>query len=100
MHTIKIARTKLYEQWFDALDNSVKARVQKGIDRMAVGNFGDHKALGDKVYEMRFHFDAGYRVYYTYDGHELVLLLAGGNKRSQRDDIDCAKYMANHKEEL
>ena len=62
---------------------------------------GDIKPVGDKVYEMRFHFGAGYRVYYTQIGSLTIFLLAGGDKSTQRKDIEEAKQLAYkiHKEQ-
>lgn len=98
MDMIEIEITKIYKKWFDALDKSVRLRVQKRIDQITLGNFGDCKALGENVYEMRFHFGAGYRVYYTWRGKKLLLLLAGGDKSTQRSDIAVAKYIAKERE--
>lgn len=97
MQVLKIRQTALYKKWFNALDKNIKLRVQKRIDRLFCGNFGDYKALGDNVYEMRFHFGSGYRIYYTFDGGEVVLLLAGGDKATQSDDIINAKRLANRR---
>ena len=58
------------------------------------GNFGDSKSMGDGVFELRIHVGKGYRVYFTNDGKEIVILLVGGNKSSQDPDIRTAKKMA------
>jgi len=58
---------------------------------MAQGNFGDHKPVGEGVYELRLFFGPGYRIYFSKHGNTVVLLLCGGNKSSQRDDIEKAR---------
>lgn len=61
------------------------------IRRVASGNFGDHKAVGEGVYELRLFFGSGYRIYYALAGTRIVLLLAGGDKKGQSRDIEKAK---------
>lgn len=65
---------------------------------MRLGNFGDCKGVGEGIKEMRIHFGAGYRIYFGEEGQATVLLLWGGDKRSQRDDIERAKeFWWDHK---
>ena len=72
--------------------------IQRRIDRLAAGNFGDHKSCGNGVWELRIDVGPGYRVYYAVDGQMVVLLLCGGDKRSQKSDVDAAaKYWADYK---
>ena len=74
--------------WFDDLrDPSVQQRVASRIDRLALGLFGDAKVLKDGVRELRIDAGPGYRIYYVLSGRAIVLLLCGGNKRTQRKDI-------------
>ena len=83
-----------YQQWLDEL-NDLKARVviQRRIDRLVSGNFGDHKFCQDGVWELRIDFGPGYRVYYAQTGMTVVLLLCGGSKRDQSADIkEAVKY--------
>lgn len=86
-----------FQSWLDELED-VKARVAvvRRIDRIAAGNFGDHKFLRDGVFELRLDVGPGYRVYFGRHGTALVLLLCGGAKRTQRSDIDRAvRFLAD-----
>lgn len=90
-----------YIKWFKTLKDPVnKARIQQRLRRIEIdGNFGDAKSLGDGVYELRMQFGPGYRVYFGSVKQHLVLLLAGGDKKSQENDIKIAKaYWKNYKE--
>ena len=75
-------------------DIPARARIAKRIDRIALGNFGDAKSVGGGVSELRFTFGPGYRVYYTRRGDIVVILLCGGDKGSQEQDIERAKAIA------
>ena len=84
---VKILRTAEFDTWLDNLkDRLAKSGVQARIDRMAKGNAGDVKPVGEGVSEMRIHVGAGYRVYFTRVGTTIVLLLCGGAKSSQNRD--------------
>lgn len=92
---MRIEQTEAFEAWFTSLrDRRAQMRITA---RLAVieanGHFGDHKPVGGDVFELRFHFGPGYRVYYALRGEELVLLLGGGDKDSQARDIARAKDM-------
>jgi len=77
-----------YREWIESLaDNTVRAAVLARVDRLAFGNFGDWEALGDGVCALRVHLRAGYRVYFAREGRTAVILLCGGEKRSQASDI-------------
>ena len=92
---IEVLRTAEFIDWLTALrDVQALARIAKRIDRIAQGNFGDAKSVGDGVSELRFTFGPGYRVYYTRRGDVVVILLCGGDKGSQERDIERAKAMA------
>ena len=83
--------TDLYQQWVAALrDNRARIAVLRRVDRMALGNFGDHKPCRDGVSELRINYGPGYRVYYFQYRQTLVVLLAGGDKRTQDADINKA----------
>ena len=77
----------IFADWFNALDAAPAARVDRYVRRMEHGNFGDSKAVGEGVRELRIDFGPGYRVYYGIDEGRIVLLLGGGTKRHQSQDI-------------
>ncbi len=92
---IEVRQTSNYEHWFAALrDKATRARIDVRIRRVALGNLGDIKSVGDGVFELRIHYGPGYRIYLTWLGNEVVVLLAGGNKSSQIQDILLAKKLA------
>lgn len=80
-----------FRDWLNELDSATKARVQVKILRFESGNLGDHKQVGDGVWEARLAFGPGYRIYFGKSGAEVVLLLLGGDKGTQRKDIKQAK---------
>ena len=91
----KVKQTKNYTKWYNKLkDTAAQARIAVRIRRMELGNFGDAKSVGAGVFELRFDFGPGYRVYYTERNDEIVVLLAGGDKSSQEQDIEKAKKLA------
>ena len=78
----------LYIDWLQRLrDSQAKVAVVRRVTRVELGNFGDHKFCRDGVWELRIDVGPGYRVYYALSGHRLVLLLCGGDKRTQDADI-------------
>ncbi len=79
-------------------DMRARARIAVRIDRLALGNPGDVKPVGEGVSELRIPYGPGYRLYYVQKGDELVILLCGGNKGSQRRDIAAAKALAKEME--
>ena len=92
---LEVRRTAEFIDWLLELrDVAARVRIAKRIDRIAQGNFGDAKSVGDGVSELRFTFGPGYRVYYTRHGDVVVILLCGGDKASQGEDIERAKTMA------
>ncbi len=84
-----------FREWLLTLDRVSRARIRARLDRLRLGNFGDAKPVGQGVFELRFHFNSGYRIYYALDGREVVLLLLGGDKSSQTRDISKAKQYWN-----
>ncbi len=91
-----IEKTNEYQDWFMGLsDKLVKARIEVRIDRLSLGNTGDAGPVGEGVSELRFHFGSGWRVYYTERNEQIIILLAGGNKRTQKRDIKLALELAH-----
>ena len=81
-----------FVDWLENLkDKQGRYRIKERLDRVALGNFGDHKSLGDGLYELKMSFGPGYRVYYGKDGDKLILLLCGGDKSTQSKDIKKAR---------
>ena len=81
----------IIDEWIDKLRDKVgKMAIDRRILQMEDGNFGDHKFCRDGVSELRIHVGAGYRVYYSISGDEIILLLCGGSKSTQEKDIDKA----------
>jgi putative addiction module killer protein len=94
---IEIRKTDEFAQWLDGLrDIKARARVQARLDRLAEGNPGDVKSVGEGVSELRIDFGPGYRVYFKSRGRQLVILLAGGDKKSQTSDIKAALRLARN----
>ena len=92
-----IRQTETFSCWLDGLaDVRARARVQVRIERLAGGNAGDVKPVGEGVSELRIDYGPGYRVYFTKHGDELIVLLAGGSKRSQSADIRTALRLARN----
>lgn len=76
-----------FRDWLSELDTTTRALVQARILRFEIGNLGDHKDVGGGVWEARFDFGRGYRLYFGRIGREVILLLLGGDKKSQKKDI-------------
>ncbi|MEX3628538.1 MAG: type II toxin-antitoxin system RelE/ParE family toxin [Burkholderia sp.] len=92
---IELRKTAEFVRWLDALaDLRARARVQVRIERLAAGLAGDAKAVGEGVSELRIDYGPGYRVYYTQRRGVCVLLLCGGDKRTQARDIARARELA------
>ena len=85
-----------FVEWLAALtDREARARIQSRLDIVAAGSLGDTEPVGEGVLELRVHWGAGYRVYFARVGEVFVLLLCGGDKRTQGKDIDDAKKYFN-----
>lgn len=90
-----VKKTEHFLAWESELkDVRAKLHVQTRVRRLGLGNPGDVKPVGEGVSEMRIHYGPGYRVYFTRRGSELVILLVGGDKSTQRHDIELAKLIA------
>ena len=92
---VTIRKTQVFSHWIDGLkDVRARARIQVRIERLAGGNAGDVKPVGEGVSEMRVDYGPGYRVYFTTVGSEIVVLLVGGQKKRQSADIKRALELA------
>lgn len=92
----EIRKTEIFAQWLDALrDVHARARIQARIERLADGNPGDVRPVGEGVSEMRIDYGPGYRVYFRRTGRELIILLVGGDKSTQVSDIRLALRLAS-----
>jgi len=94
---VEIRKTELFTKWIDGLEDiRARARILVRIERLAAGNPGDAKPVGEGVSELRIDYGPGYRVYYTQRGRSAVILLAGGEKRTQDKDIKTALRLAKN----
>jgi putative addiction module killer protein len=97
---IEVRQTEVFSDWLRRLrDENARARIQIRIRRLSLGNFGDVKPVGAGVSELRIDVGPGYRVYLRQFGNVLVLLLAGGTKKTQEADIAKAKKLAKEWED-
>lgn len=81
-----------FDDWFDAIrETQTQAKIVSRLDRLKLGNFGDCKSIKDNVCELRIHCGPGIRIYYSQIGKKIILLLFGGTKGSQGQDIKKAK---------
>jgi putative addiction module killer protein len=91
----EIRQTEVYARWFDSLrDRKARARIDVRIRRLSLGNPGDVRPVGEGVSELRIDYGPGYRVYFVRPGATLIILLTGGDKRTQDRDIEKALKMA------
>ena len=96
----EIRKSSVYNNWFMGLrDSQAKTRIDSRIQRLAGGNPGDVKPVGESISEMRIDYGPGYRVYYKDTGKEIIVLLCGGDKRTQQADIAEARKIARTYEE-
>jgi putative addiction module killer protein len=94
---MRVEKTDVYREWIDALkDRAGRARILVRVDRLIHGNPGQHRVLSEGVNELKIDFGPGYRVYYVQRGMRLLLLLAGGDKSTQRKDIAMAIRLARN----
>ena len=94
---LEVRRTEVYARWLDGLkDIRARARVLVRVERLAAGNPGDVRPVREGVSELRIDYGPGYRVYFKRQGRTVIILLAGGDKRSQRDDVRTALRLARN----
>ena len=92
---IEVLTTQDFDRWLRKLkDTHARLRILARLDRLAAGNIGDMKSVGGGIFELRLAFGPGYRIYLARRGDRLVLLLCGGDKSSQTDDIARARALA------
>lgn len=92
---LEVRQTETFIAWFRGVrDRQAKARIMVRIDRLSLGNPGDVRPVGEGVSELRIDYGPGYRVYFLQQGTKVVVLLAGGDKRTQSQDIGIALEMA------
>ena len=95
VHTMQVVQSEVFTAWLDNVkDERAAARIVTRIRRMEIGNAGDVRSVGEGVSEIRIDYGPGYRVYFSRRGRTLIILLCGGDKKSQRKDIAVAKRMA------
>lgn len=91
----ELEQTEIFQKWLESLkDRKAVLAITKRLTRLAAGNSGDRKQLGENLFELRFFIGPGYRVYYTIKGRLIVVLLVGGDKSTQAADIKQAKKLA------
>lgn len=78
-------------KWLESLNNTTRYRVKERLDRVSLGNMGDHKRINTEIFEIRLNFGSGYRIYYGESSKTTIILLCGGDKATQSKDIKKAK---------
>ncbi|ODU01817.1 MAG: addiction module protein [Thiobacillus sp. SCN 63-1177] len=97
---MRVSMTEVYRDWINDLkDRAGRARIQMRVDRLAHGNPGQHRNLTHGIAELKIDVGPGYRVYYTERNGELIILLAGGDKSTQQQDIKTATALASNLQE-
>jgi putative addiction module killer protein len=91
---VRICESSVYKKWIKNItDERARYRINARIERLKQGNPGDHRFLGD-ISELRMDYGPGYRAYYKDTGREIILLLCGGDKSTQQEDIEKARQIA------
>lgn len=94
-----IEKTKIFDEWLASIKSiQYRARIIKRFDMVELGSFGDYKSVGNNLFELRFFFGSGYRVYYTIKDEKVIFLLSGGDKSTQKKDIIKANKIMNNLE--
>jgi len=96
----EIRKTSVFRKWMKKLKDVIaKAHIDRRIDRLSRGNPGDVEPIGEGCSEMKIDYGPGYRVYYRDTGREIIIILCGGDKSTQHEDIEAAKRLAREEEE-
>ena len=94
---MRVQTTEVYLDWINRLkDRAGRARIQMRVDRLVHGNPGQHRKLTDGISELKIDVGPGYRVYYTERDKEIIILLAGGDKSTQQQDVKAAIALARN----
>ncbi len=94
---IEIYKTETFKKWINSLsDIKARARILVRIERLAAGNLGDVKPVGEGVSELRIDYGPGYRIYFIKREEKIIILLSGGDKRTQSSDIKTALRLARN----
>ena len=92
---VEVRKTLTFSDWMAGLrDHRARAKIAARIDRLALGNAGDVRPVGEGISELRIHYGPGYRVYLTKRSEALIVLLCGGDKSAQAKDIEAARALA------
>lgn len=93
---IEIRETEVYKKWFCSIkDKKTKSIIDVRIRRVSLGNFGDIEPVGKGVSELKIHYGPGFRVYLLHQGEAIIILLCGGDKSTQEEDIQKAQDLAH-----
>ena len=91
---ISLIETNIFAKWLSNLkDDKTRFIILKRLDRLILEHFGDVESVGDGVFELRIHYGSGWRIYCHQKGKTIIVLLCGGNKSSQKKDIERAKKL-------
>jgi len=92
---IELKQTEVFEKWESKLkDKRLRLTIATRLNRLAYGNLGDVKPVGEGISELRIDYGPGYRIYFQRRGNRIIILLCGGDKKSQPKDIAAAKLLA------
>lgn len=88
-----------FEKWFNSIkDQKTRAKIKTRLDRAEEGNLGEYRSVGQGVFELKINFGPGYRIYYGLEGDEIVIILCGGDKSTQQNDVlKAQQYWADYK---